>query len=155
MSALTKRIILFLVLNFAALALGGLATSSAVSGDWYLGLNKAPWTPPGWVFGASWTLIMICFALFMALLYPKSLNKKNLIILYSVQWILNVIWNPIFFYYHGVELGMFVIIGLTCLVAFFLFRYASLMKSKSVLVLPYFIWLVIATSLNAYILFNN
>ncbi|MDG2281196.1 MAG: tryptophan-rich sensory protein, partial [Flavicella sp.] len=51
-----KRILLFLVLNFTALAVGGLFTGTGVSSDWYQNLNQAPWTPPGWVFGFMWTL---------------------------------------------------------------------------------------------------
>ena len=43
------QLIIFLLLNFGALALGGLFTGSGVSSDWYNGLNKAPWTPPGWM----------------------------------------------------------------------------------------------------------
>jgi tryptophan-rich sensory protein len=49
------RLIIFLALNFAALAIGGLFTSKGVSSDWYAGIAKAPWTPPGWAFGAAWT----------------------------------------------------------------------------------------------------
>ncbi len=56
------RVIIFLVINFAALALGSIFTSAGVSSDWYTNLNQAPWTPPGWVFGAAWTSIMIFFA---------------------------------------------------------------------------------------------
>jgi len=47
------RLFLFLLINFAALALGGLATSDGVVSLWYQNLNQAPWTPPGWVFGAA------------------------------------------------------------------------------------------------------
>lgn len=43
------KTIIFLILNFAALAIGGLSTSSGVTSEWYNALNKAPWTPPGWV----------------------------------------------------------------------------------------------------------
>ena len=55
-----KRLFVFLLINFGALALGGLFTSDGVISDWYEQLNKAPWTPPGWVFGAAWTTIMVC-----------------------------------------------------------------------------------------------
>lgn len=59
------RLVLFFVLNFGALALGSYLMGEGPLGSWYTNLNKAPWTPPGWVFGASWTLIMICLSLFM------------------------------------------------------------------------------------------
>jgi hypothetical protein len=86
---------MFLELNFAALTIGGLFTCNGVPSNWYAGIAKAPWTPPGWVFGTAWTTIMICFGVYMAYLWPVIENKKILIGLYAVQWILNVGWNPI------------------------------------------------------------
>jgi benzodiazapine receptor len=149
------RLIIFLLINFAALAIGGLSTGGAVSETWYLTLNKAPWTPPGWVFGAVWTSIMVCFSFFMAKMWEISQHKTMLLLLFSVQWILNVGWNPLFFSMHLVLLSLIVIVLLTGLVGFFFF--SSFQKSKlvSLLVLPYFIWLMIASSLNAYIYLYN
>jgi len=149
------RLIIFMALNFAALAIGGLFTSKGVSSDWYIVIVKAPWTPPGWVFGAAWTSIMICFGVYMAYLWPIIENKNILIGLYAVQWILNVGWNPTFFYYHNIFAGLLLISGLTVLIGFFLFFYWPELKLKSTLILPYFIWLIIATSLNGYILLKN
>ncbi len=149
------RIILFLVINFAALGIGSLFTNSGVSSEWYLSLNKAPWTPPGWVFGAAWTTIMICFAVYMAFIYQITHNRKVLITLFSIQWVLNVLWNPVFFYFHQVGAGLIIITALTIVVGAFLFRYGAAMRMKSLLVLPYLLWLLIATSLNAYILLLN
>ena len=150
-----KRILLFLVLNFTALAVGGLFTGKGVSSDWYQNLNQAPWTPPGWVFGFMWTLIMICFAIYMAHLFTSKTNRKIIIVLYGIQWVLNVSWNPVFFHFQAVIAGLITISLLTILITYFLFRYKQELKLKSLLILPYFIWLCIATSFNAYILFNN
>lgn len=153
---LIYRISLFLLLNFTALALGGIFTGNGVSSEWYNDLAKAPWTPPGWVFGAAWTTIMICFSFYMAYLWPFAGEKKNFILgLYIVQWILNIGWNPMFFYFHNTLTALFLITGLTLLVGFFLIYYRLEMKFKSFLILPYFIWLLIATSLNGYIVLNN
>ena len=150
-----KRIILFLILNFSALGIGGAFTGKGVPSDWYQNLNKAPWTPPGWVFGTAWTLIMIFFAIYMAYLIMKNSNLKKVIILFLIQWILNVAWNPIFFYYQGVLAGFITISLLTILISYFLFYYKNELKLKSLFIAPYFIWLIIATSLNGYILFFN
>ena len=148
---MTLRIILFLFFNFGALALGGLFTSTGVSSDWYQSLNKAPWTPRGCAFGAAWTLIMLCFSVYMALLWPKIENKTLLSSLYLLQLVLNIAWNPIFFHFHHTLIGLIVISGLTVLMAYFFIGFLSEMKIKSLLILPYFLWLLIATSLNAYI----
>lgn len=150
-----KRVLLFLVLNFGALAIGGLFTGEGVPSEWYQSLNKAPWTPPGWVFGAAWTFIMVCFAFYMSYLIKSNSNQKNIIILFVFQWILNVIWNPIFFHFQAVSLGLVCISLLTILVAFLFFKFWKDLKVKSILIAPYLIWLLIATSLNAYILLNN
>ncbi len=149
------RIILFLIINFGALGIGGLFTTNGVSSDWYTSLNKAPWTPPGWVFGAAWTAIMVCFSVYLAMLWPKEENKSILVGLIVLQFILNVGWNPLFFHFNYVLLSLVTIGALTVLVGFFLFYYWPKLEIKSMLILPYFIWLIIATSLNAYILANN
>jgi len=149
------RVIIFLIINFTSLGIGGLFTSKGVPSGWYVNLNKAPWTPPGWVFGAAWSVIMISFAIYMAYLWPLVENKKTIIALFSIQLILNILWNPIFFYFHNVALGLFVITALTIIVGFLINYYYPVLKLKSTLLIPYFLWLIIATSLNAYILIQN
>ncbi|MBN2615788.1 MAG: tryptophan-rich sensory protein [Bacteroidales bacterium] len=144
-----------MVLNFGALGIGGLFTRSGVASPWYMELDKAPWTPPGWMFGFAWTLIMICFSIYMAALWPEVANKKLIIGLYVFQWILNVSWNPLFFSFHQVAVALVVISLLTLLVGYFLFAYWPVLKVKAVWILPYFVWLLIATSLNGYIYFKN
>jgi len=150
-----KRLILFLIVNFGALALGGLFTNSGVSSDWYQNMNQAPWTPPGWVFGAAWTLIMLCFAFFMTYAWEVSKDRSMLLTLFIVQWILNVGWNPVFFYFRQVLFGLIVISALTLLVYYLMFKFSKDLKWKSLFIVPYVVWLSVATSLNAYIYLYN
>lgn len=150
-----KRIILFLVLNFLALAIGGSFTKHGVLSEWYQNLDKAPWTPPGWVFGSAWTFIMITFAIYMAYLIVENSTRKKIILLFAIQWLLNVAWNPIFFYFHSVLMGFIIISTLTILITYFLFHFKSKLHLKSLFIVPYFVWLLIATSLNFYILIMN
>ena len=151
---LLKYIFIFLIINFGALAIGNWLMNNGPQTEWYINLNKAPWTPAGWVFGAAWTTIMICFSVYMAYLYKIKPNK-TVIGLFSVQFVLNVIWNYIFFYQHRVGLGLAVILILTLIVAAFFILFSKDLKAKTILILPYLIWLCIATSLNGYILLNN
>lgn len=148
-------ILVFAILNFAALGIGGFLMGGEVTGAWYASFNKAPWTPPGWAFGVAWTLIMVCFSVYMAQAWQRVENRQLLLMLFVAQWILNVAWNPVFFKFHLVGPGLVVIVLLTILVGIFLFKYFSLLKSWSMLVLPYFVWLLVATSLNAYIWIKN
>lgn len=149
-----SRLIIFAVLNFGALAIGGIFTGSGVSSDWYQALNKAPWTPPGWIFGAAWTTIMVLFSIFLTLIWEHVENKKLLITLFTFQWVLNVGWNPVFFYFHLPLIALFIIIGLLYIVAIITFRFHRSLSLSS-LMLPYIIWLIIATSLNVYVILYN
>lgn len=146
--------IAFFVLNFGALALGGLFTGSGVASDWYANMNQAPWTPPGWVFGAAWTSIMICYSIYMARAWNR-IDRKKLAVLFSFQWVLNVSWNPVFFYLHETEFALLLITALTLLLLLKIVLFRAKMKYVTFLLMPYFIWLCIATSLNAYIVVNN
>jgi tryptophan-rich sensory protein len=127
----------------------------AVNGKWYTNLNKAPWTPPGWVFGVAWTTIMICFSVYLAYLFNLR-NSKFVIAVYSVAFLLNVSWNYFFFNQHLVSISLLVIIALTLVITYFFISFGDEELSKmKYLLLPYIIWLCIATSLNAYVVLNN
>ena len=149
------NVVIFLVINFLALAIGGVFTGDGVPSEWYQTLSKAPWTPPGWVFGTAWSTIMICLSIYMAIGIRELLDARKLVILYGIQWVLNVAWNPIFFYFHEVLLGLIEITTLTLLVFFIFVRFRKDLGKVSLLLIPYCLWLLIATSLNAYILIYN
>ncbi|WP_191861009.1 TspO/MBR family protein [Hanstruepera ponticola] len=150
-----KRLLLFLIINFGGLAIGGWLMNNGPQSEWYTNLNQAPWTPPGWVFGVAWTTIMICFSVYLAKLFSHQ-NSKFLRILFVVQVILNISWNYIFFNQHWVGLGLLNISLLTLFIFYFFFKFRmDDIKTYSYLLLPYMIWLLIATSLNAYIYVNN
>lgn len=149
------RLIIFLFINFAALAIGGSFTGEGVPSEWYTNLSKAPWTPPGWVFGVAWGSIMICFAFFMTIAWKSSINKSRLISLYTLQIILNISWNPMFFYFHKIFIAFLIISFLTILIGYLLYSYLNKIKWSSLLILPYVIWLLIATSLNGYVFLYN
>ncbi|MDO9275994.1 MAG: TspO/MBR family protein [Lutibacter sp.] len=144
----------FLVLNFGALGIGVLLMNNGPESGWYTALNKAPWTPPGWFFGVAWTTIMICFSIYMAYLIQVKSNS-NIWLLFFVQFILNISWNFVFFNQHLVLMGLLVIVLLTFLVGYFMLKFNKLMKQKTWLIVPYFIWLIVASSLNAYVFLNN
>ncbi|WP_188374628.1 TspO/MBR family protein [Winogradskyella haliclonae] len=147
--------ILFLVINFGGLALGSWLMDGGSTGDWYNNLNKAPWTPPGWVFGAAWTTIMLCFSWYLVELFHLRASKF-LWALYGFQVLLNVSWNWVFFNQHLMQMGLVIIILLTLVIFYYFITFRNeRLKNFKYLLLPYLIWLCIATSLNAYIVLNN
>lgn len=148
--------LLFIASNFGALGVGVLLMNNGSSSDWYYALNKAPWTPEGWVFGAAWFSIMVCFSIYMTnLVLHYKLPNAKLIKLFAVQWILNVSWNYIFFNQHLTIFGLIVILSLWLVVGYFTFEYVKQVKWFTLLIAPYLIWLTIASSLNGYIVLFN
>ncbi|WP_323787876.1 TspO/MBR family protein [Psychroserpens sp.] len=151
---LLKSLIVFLIINFGALGIGTWLMAEGPQNDWYLQLEKAPWTPDGWVFGVAWTTIMICFSVYMKFLYVKGFTRK-VQILFIIQFILNVSWNLLFFNQKLIDLALLNITLLTIIVIALLITYFKSLKAKSILIMPYVIWLCIATSLNLYIALYN
>lgn len=149
-----KLTLLFLVINFGGLAIGSWLMDNGPLSDWYVNLNKAPWTPPGIVFGLAWSTIMICFSIYLGKLFLVENTQKNKLLL-SLQFILNVSWNFIVFSQHLVLLGLLNLIALTSVLFFYYFRTSKKMGNYKYLLLPYLVWLCIATSLSLYILVHN
>ena len=145
---------IFFLLNFGALAIGGWMMGEGPTSDWYQNAQQAPWTPPGWVFGAAWTFIMLCYTFYMGIAWHR-IKKSKIAPVFAAQWILNVSWNPVFFYFHDTEMGLLLISALTLLLWIKLFVFRKSMGAWNLLLLPYNIWLSIATSLNLYFLLYN
>ncbi len=149
-----KWLATFLIINFGSLAIGSWLMNNGPMTAWYINLNKAPWTPPGWVFGAAWTLIMICFSIYLAHLFTNTPSNRIKTV-FTLQVILNIMWNYIFFNQHLITLGLICISLLSIVLFYLFFSFKTNPKKVKLLLLPYMIWLLIATSLNAYILFSN
>ena len=148
---------ILLMVNFGALALGNAWTSSGITSEWYTTANQAPWTPPGWVFGAAWFSIAVTFSAMMAFIDTSTyrhLDEVKRWFWWSV--VLNILWNPVFFWLHMKWLGVAVLIGLSFLIYRLVdFTRKSMGWKVAILGVSYFGWLMIATSLNMYIALMN
>ena len=149
-----KLTFLFIVVNFSGLAIGSWLMNNGPTSIWYTTLNQAPWTPPGIVFGIAWTLIMICFSIYLAKHFTEENHFKNKF-LFFIHFILNVSWNFIFFNRHWVIFGFITIVLLTTLLFLYFFKFSKKTNNYKYLLLPYILWLLIATSLNLYIIVYN
>ena len=149
-----KLMLLFLAVNFGGLAIGSWLMNNGPLSNWYTNLQQAPWTPPGFVFGIAWTLIMICFSMYLGKLFTEDNTSKNRSI-FLIQFVLNVSWNFIFFNQHLVLFALINILLLTSLIFVYFFKLSSAVNNYKYLLLPYMLWLCIATSLNLYILVHN
>jgi len=111
-------------------------------------------TPPGGVVGLAWTTIAITFSLLMTSFYLK--NSAKSLRLFFPALILNISWNPVFFGLHWVWTGVMVLVLLSYFIYLIIDSNRKMFGWKYAwLGLPYFIWLMVATSLDMYISIMN
>ncbi|MDB9964418.1 tryptophan-rich sensory protein [Vicingaceae bacterium] len=149
-----KFFLLFLLFNFGGLALGSYLQGSIADNEWYASLNRAPWMPPGWAFGAAWFSIMLAYSYYLSQL-SVTISHRFISFLFVVSWVFNVAWSPLFFRFHATQFALVVLALLFLCILTFFFLFGRKMRVLSFLLLPYLVWLGIAFSLNWYVIFNN
>jgi benzodiazapine receptor len=149
-------LVAFLAISFAVAALGSLATFDNVDG-WYADADKAFWNPPNWIFGPAWTLLYTLMSVAAWLVWRQRhrVGVKRALTLYVVQLVLNSVWTPVFFGLYPavgptalwVALVIIVALDVAVLVTMIAFWRAS--RVAAWLLVPYWAWVLFATTLNA------
>jgi translocator protein len=155
----SKDVIKLIVSIAAPLLAGGVGavvTTPAIS-TWYATLNKPWFTPPDWLFGPVWTLLYILMglALFLVWRSPKSRTRDIGIALFAVQLAVNVFWSFAFFGLENTLYGVLTIIPLWVLIAATIFQFYKVSKGAAFLMVPYILWVSIATALNTAVYLLN
>lgn len=125
--------------------------------EWYRKLNKAPWTPPNWVFGVVWPILYLLMGVSFLLVWT---NKKCYPYCYPLLYFLiqlgfNLMWTTLFFEYKKPEWAMLDLI-LTFVFTFYTYvEFKTISNLASLLLLPYLAWLTLAFTLNAYVVIYN
>ncbi len=142
-------LILFILLTFMIQIIGGIWTRESVT-LWYPTLVKPSWNPPSFVFGPVWTVLYVMIAISGWLIYQmEDSNKRNVVlILYGIQLSLNFIWSFLFFSLRSPFLGMIDIILLCFVLSLTIIKAWSLRPLSALLLIPYLIWVIYATTLN-------
>ena len=143
-------------LLFVAIALGGgtLIGLYNLPGEWYQGLAKPAFNPPGWIFGPVWSALYILIGIAGARTFisaPRSGAMK----VWIAQMGLNFLWSPLFFGLHSPGLALIVIVVmLAAIITFIALRWKDDLPS-ALMFSPYFLWVGFASVLNAAIFFLN
>jgi tryptophan-rich sensory protein len=148
--------IVFILLCFIVELIGSLWTKQTVL-TWYPMLTKPSWTPPSWVFGPVWSLLYIMIGVSGWLIYRSESSRKRTIalILYGIQLCLNFIWSFLFFSLRSPALGLIDIVLLCLFISLTILQSWKVRPLASLLLIPYLIWVLYATSLNAAIWILN
>ncbi len=117
---------------------------------WYDSLTKPVLQPPAWIFSPVW--IILYGTLFIALiLYSVKFTKKEKIfgyIYFVVHMIFNMLWSPVFFSLHRIDIALCIILLMDITAILMILKFFDVSKLSGVLLVPYFFWLMFATYLN-------
>ena len=146
----------FLAISFAVAAVGSLATFQNVGG-WYADAAKAAWNPPNAIFGPVWTVLYTAMSVAAWLVWRERgrLDVRRPLTWYVIQLVLNAIWTPTFFGLYPfigapalwIALGIIVALDVAVLVTMIRFFAAS--RLAAWLLVPYWAWVLFATTLTA------
>lgn len=135
-------------LGFLGACLAAAATGMIFQpGAWYRDLRKPAWTPAAWVFPLVWTILYLLIALAATRVAGLPGNGTALA-LWSLQIALNTLWTPVFFGGHHIRAGLVVIVLLWFAVLLTLLAFWTLDLVAALMLLPYLVWLSLATALN-------
>ena len=115
---------------------------------WYQELQQPSFTPPSWLFGPVWTLLYIMIGVTAGYLWSQRNQASLLFKLFVIQFILNLIWSPIFFGFHQISLAAATICLLWICLIILLVRAAPSHRCVTYLLLPYSAWVSFAMVLN-------
>ena len=131
-------------------SLMGLVSNSGLDNGWYAALTTPAFQPPGWAFGVVWTSLytMLGIALAAILNEPPSKLRRDASWLFGGQLLLNFAWSPIFFALHMIDIALMVIIIMLLMAALTANYFRRLRLVAGWLMVPYLLWLCVATALN-------
>lgn len=137
----------------AIVLLGFLAGRLAGSGPgnaWFDALLKPEIYPPPAAFGIVWTIpyILMGLALVMIVTARGARGRAAALVLFGIQFALNLAWTPTFFGAHQITGGLIVIGLLNFVLIATIVLFWRIRTLAGILLLPYLAWVMFATLLN-------
>jgi translocator protein len=142
-----RGLIGWLLATLATGAVGALATRHAR--EFYAGLVKPTWAPPGWLFGPVWTALYLLMGVAAWLVWRKAGwdGAAGALSLFVGQLVCNAAWSWFFFVWRRGALSFADIVLLLVLIVATALAFARVDRLAAVLLLPYLAWVAFATAL--------
>jgi translocator protein len=144
------KLIISIVIVFLAAAVGTVYTLKEIT-TWYVSLTKPSFTPPNWAFGPIWSTLYVLMGIALFLVWREGLDRKDVriaILVFAVQLVLNVAWSLVFFATHNIFGGLVLIILLWISILVNIIVFYRVSKPAGLILIPYIIWVSIASYLN-------
>lgn len=145
-----KLIVSVLVCQAAGI-IGSAFTYPNIAG-WYASLEKPFFTPPNVVFGPVWISLYTLMGISLFLVIRdgwKQKEKSKGLYFFGAQLFMNSLWSILFFGLRSPLLGVVAIIPLWILILLTILEFRKTSRKAAWLLVPYILWVTIATALNA------
>lgn len=119
-------------------------------GEWYEGLIKPSFMPPGWLFGPVWTALYVMIAVAGWLVW-RAEGFGVLLAVWAVQLILNMAWSWIMFGRQEIGWALVDISLLWAAIALFIVLGWRRQPIAAALFSVYLVWVSFATAINYWI----
>jgi translocator protein len=154
-----KYLLISMILVILTALLGSMFTTRNMM-SWYNTLNLPSLVPPSFVFPIAWNILFVLMIVSFYLILVNNQKKnqllrKEIINLFGIQLILNVLWVLIFFEFNLLFLGFLEIILLEIIIIYLIIKTYKLNKTAAYLLMPYSLWIVFATILNLLVFLLN
>lgn len=136
---------------FLSVAFASVGASLTTLDEWYFSLSQPSWKPPDPAFGLIWSIIFSLCAAAAWLSWNSAKNHKRRMLyltLYLINGGLNVLWSLLYFTLHRPDWSLIDCVFLWLSVLSLIISQWQDSKTASLLVIPYIIWVSIATALN-------
>jgi len=148
MNKLLKLFLSILLCEGVGIA-GSIFTIPSIT-SWYSHLNKPSFSPPNLIFGPVWTTLYLMIGVALYLILEKKLKKEKttILIVFSIQLLLNFIWSIIFFGLHLPLVAFIEIAFLWGSIMWLVINVWKFSKPASLILMPYLFWVSFASILN-------
>jgi len=133
--------------------IGSFFTTPKIS-TWYVGLEKPAFTPPNEVFLPVWLTLYTLMGIAIYFIWRQGFEKEGVKTAFTLFWVqlgLNAIWSVVFFGLESLLGGMVIIITLWVLLLIIIIRFFKISRVAGGLLVPYIVWISIASSLNTWV----
>lgn len=144
------KLVISILASFAAGGIGSLFTFKSIP-SWYAELKKPRYTPPNWLFGPVWTTLYIMMGISVFLVWRSGLTMNGVLLAFTLFWIqlvINAFWSIIFFGIKSKGGGVITIIVLWFLILATIIASFQVSVWAGALLIPYIVWVSIASYLN-------
>jgi len=130
--------------------IGSVFTAPSIA-TWYASIQKPAFTPPNWVFAPVWITLFLLMGISLYLVWERGLGKKEVrfaVSAFGIQLALNVIWSVLFFGLKNPFFAFVEIIFLWIAILVNIVLFYRISKWAGLLLIPYIIWVTLASALN-------